>query len=366
MTGELIFITNEKTIEYLSALLDDFCTMVKDKRFDINLMDAHNLSREEKELFQKQLKSLTPKDLSLLREEHPELFRSVLLLAKAMVHPDKLQQQLIAFCEKQTLVYPQQESEGETGPSPHIDNLNYVFLARVKVSSLPYLGEATMDQMVEQVIGRAGISVSSHDQYYVSPEQFKEQERVAKEKALSNIRDYHERMYKRAQELSNASDNDEAERRRLPSISEQEKPFNDQGEIATQIPSDDTPTEPQRQRFLSISISEEEELSQGEPSRTGGSSLSQLPSPQTPPPPWQSPWERNVVEKDWHSQLANFELAFGVLLAICRACVGLLGKLGYTKRFIERMIKNGFPRFVFFWYLIQRKSKFLRNRFLIS
>ena len=202
VTRELVFVTNEKTVEFLSDLLEDFCEMVKDKRFDVSLIDANNLSLEDKELFHKQLKSLTSEELSILRDQHPELFPSVFLLAKAMVQPDALQQQLIALSEKQTLVYRQQESEGGTSGSPDIDNLNYGLLARVKVWSLPYLDQSTLDQITKDVIYSPVSPGFSYDQFYVTPQEIKQQEGLARERALSNIRDYHERMDKRAQELA--------------------------------------------------------------------------------------------------------------------------------------------------------------------
>ena len=101
--------------------------------------------------------------------------------------------------------------------------------------------------------------------------------------------------------------------------------------------------------MLSISISEEEDPNQGEPSlsKTGSTSHSQLPSPGSPT--WHSPLEKDVVEKDWHSQLSNFGLALGMLLGISHSCVKLLGKLAYTKWWLKRVVEKGYPRFLFFW-----------------
>ena len=82
-------------------------------------------------------------------------------------------------------------------------------------------------------------------------------------------------------------------------------------------------------------------------SKTNTTSDNQLPSPGSPL--YQKRLEKGIIEKKWHSQLPTFGVALGVLLAISRSCVGLLGKLAYTKRWVENMVSKGFPRSLFLW-----------------
>ena len=88
---------------------------------------------------------------------------------------------------------------------------------------------------------------------------------------------------------------------------------------------------------------------QESPVRQADSSLDKQLSVTPGSPTWHSPLEKNVVEKDWHSQLSNFGLALGILLGISHSCVKLLGKLAYTKWWVKRVVENGYPRFLFFW-----------------
>ena len=144
-----------------------------------------------------------------------------------------------------------------------------------------------------------------------------------------------------------ASDNAriEGERQRLVSISEGKNPSNDQVQVAWQSGLDKGKIEGERQQMVSILIPEGKKLHQGE----GGTSSTFERRLSSPGSPLWSHLEKGIMEKDWHSQLGNLGLALGVLLAISRSCVGLLGKLAYTKRWVEKMVSKGFPKFLFFW-----------------
>ena len=69
--------------EWVQLLLDraeslqDSCDTIKGNRFDVNLMDANNLSLSEKKSFYEQFKRFTFEEVPILPHQYPEFFRYV-------------------------------------------------------------------------------------------------------------------------------------------------------------------------------------------------------------------------------------------------------------------------------------------------
>ena len=319
VSGELLLITNEKTVEFLAGILEDLCATVKQDGFDISLIDASKLSARDKELFYGQFKSLSPEEYGILQNEYPELFRNVVLLAKSMAEPEELQNQLIALNKDQTLVYRNQQAE--TSQSAYTDHLIYSgkgALARVKLGCLLFLDNLTLNEMVKQVQNSPISPGYSFEQFQASVEDLKEHDKLHLEKALKNVKNSYESFRKKSEDL------------------------------AAQEALNDARNKLERQKINTISNQPLKSEKEPSFSKTRGTSDDQLSLPPTPPTPW-SPLEKSSVDQDWHSQCLNCATGVGAVLAISRVCIGMVRRLDYTQRWKERMVEKKVPRFLFFW-----------------
>lgn len=285
VTGELLLVTNEKTVEFLNGILENLCAMVKQDGFDISLLDASKLSARDKELFYKQFKSLSPEEYDILQNQYPELFRNVVLLARSMAQQQELQDQLISLNKDQTLVYRNQHAE--TSQSNNIDHLIYTgkgALARVKLGCLPYLDDVTLNEMVKQVQNSPISPGYSFEQFQASIEDLKEHDKLHLEKALKNVKSSFESFRKKSKDFTAQEALNDARNKFQPSFS-----------------------------------------------KTTSSSDNQLSLPPIPPTPW-SPLEKSVVDRHSHSQWLNCATGVSVVLAISRVSIGVVRRLDYTQK----------------------------------
>lgn len=89
VTGELLKVTNEKTIEFVSGLVEDLHEAIKENKLDLNLTDSQGLPDAEKGLFCNLFKGLSPQDIFVLENDYPDLYRNVVLLGKSMTDPPR-------------------------------------------------------------------------------------------------------------------------------------------------------------------------------------------------------------------------------------------------------------------------------------
>jgi hypothetical protein len=286
VNGELLFVTNEQTMEFLSELVDDVCGVVKEDKFDVTLTDAQKLAQSDKELFAQTFKSVSLEDELSFRNKHPGFYRDIVLLAKSMVEPEQLHYDLIGLEHERWVIRQTESKRAQLG---FIDELDYSRLARVKVGSLPHPTGSTLTEYANHIRTKPVSPGYSYDQLNLAP---------------SDVKRYVEAAEKRA------FDETQSFLKGLPSTSGQAL---------------------ESQRKL--------------PGSQAGSSLQNPNSPGDPS--WYSPLEKGIIEKDRH--LTAFGVTLGVMLAICQACVGVLRKLRYTQEFAKTMTDKGWPRWLFFW-----------------
>ena len=290
VSGQLLLVTNEKTIEFLSGLLEDILQMVKDNKFDVTLLDVQNLPDSEKEFFSQIFKRLSSQDESSLLNQHPDFYRDIVVLGKSMVEPEALGHDLIALNKEQKLVFRGKESGGATSQLDFMDPLNYSSLARVKARFLPHPSGSTLGQYADDIRTKPISPGFSYDQFYKTIDDMGEHVKLSEKSALNETRSY---------------------LRGLPSTSQQ-------------------PLDNQKKPFVS----------------EAGTSLRNQDPPSPGSPPW-SPLEKRVIEKDPH--LAYFGIGLGVMLVLCQTCVGVLRRLGYTQEFVKTMTGKGYPKWLFSW-----------------